>query len=72
MSKPAPGQKITRADLEGKIRNLQGGATERAEDAKASLVQVGAGLGLVLMLLVFLLGQRRGKRKSTIVEIRRF
>jgi hypothetical protein len=64
--------KITRGDLEGKLRSIQGGATERATAAKATATQIGVGVGLLVLILAFLLGQRRGKRRSTFVEIRRF
>jgi hypothetical protein len=64
--------KITPADIEAKLRNLKGGATERAKEAQATAVQIGIGIGLVVLIIAFLLGQRRGKRKTTFVEIRRF
>ncbi len=64
--------KITRADLENKLRAIQSGTTQRATEAKASLASIGAGVGVLVLILMFLLGQRRGKRKSTVVEIRRF
>jgi hypothetical protein len=64
--------RISRSDLEGKFRALKDGTSQKATDAKASLAQVGIGVALLLLLLTFLMGQRRGKRKTTLVEIRRF
>jgi hypothetical protein len=64
--------KVTKEELEGKLRALQDGVTARVEDRKPSLIKVAAGVGLVILILAFLFGQRRGKRKSAIVEIRRF
>ncbi|MCU1345023.1 MAG: hypothetical protein JWL70_1289 [Acidimicrobiia bacterium] len=64
--------KITKQDLEGKLRALQTGVTGRVESTKPSLIKIGAGIGFVVLVLTFLLGQRRGKRKTAIVEIRRF
>ena len=70
MNRPAP--KITPAYLENKLRGIQEGAKTRAIEAKASMVQIGAGIGVLVLIVTFLLGQRRGKRKTTLVEIRRF
>jgi hypothetical protein len=70
MSRPAA--KITREELEGKFRAIQGGAVERATEAKATITQIAVGVGIVALILAFLLGQRRGKKRSAIVEIRRF
>jgi hypothetical protein len=64
--------KVTKADLEGKLRALQGGTNEKIAEKKASAIQIGAGVGVLLLILVFLLGQRRGNRQTTTVEIRRF
>jgi hypothetical protein len=70
----APGtsrERITRNDLEDKFRELEGGAREQAESARSTLVTAGVVALLVLLLLAFLLGTRKGRKRSTIVEIRR-
>jgi hypothetical protein len=64
-------QRVTRDDIEAKLRAIQSDVTERVE-SKRSTVLAGAGAAVVLLLLIaFVLGRRRGKRKTTIVEIRR-
>ena len=45
---------------------------ETAESAKGIAVAVGAALAVGVVVIVFVLGKRRGKRKTTIVEVRRF
>lgn len=70
MSSTAP--KITRSDLEHKFRALQDGTKAKAVETQATAVKVGAGLGVLFLIIVFLLGQRRGTRKTTLVEIRRY
>ncbi len=65
------GTKITRDDLEAGIRRLQGDAQERVNDKKKTLVTIGAVAAVALVLVVFLLGKRSGKKKTTLVEIRR-
>ena len=63
--------RITRDDIEAKFRELQGDATETVDDAKSVAVTAAIAVGVVVVAAVFLLGRRRGRRKSTIVEIRR-
>ena len=72
MAKRAPATgKITRDDLEAKFADLQSGIQGKVESKKSTLITV-AGVGaVVLMLIVFMLGKRSGKRKTTLVEIRR-
>ena len=44
---------------------------DAVDDKKPALAGVAAGAGVVLLLLVFFLGKRAGKKRSAIVEIRR-
>jgi hypothetical protein len=63
--------RITRTDLEDKFRELEGGVREQAESARSTVVSAGVVAALVLLLLAYLLGTRKGKKRSTVVEIRR-
>jgi hypothetical protein len=63
--------RISRDDLESKFRELEGGARDQVASARSTAITAGV-IGLVLLLLLaFLLGRRRGKLRSTVVEIRR-
>lgn len=62
---------ITRDDLEGKFRELFEGARGEAASAKNTIVSVGVVVGIILLLIAFLLGRRGGKKRTTVVEIRR-
>jgi len=63
--------RITRADLESKLREVSGGVGETVEEAKPTIIGVAAA-GLALVVIVsYLLGRRRGRKRSAIVEIRR-
>jgi hypothetical protein len=63
--------RISRDDLESKFRELEGGARDQVASARSTAITAGI-IGLVvLLLLAFLLGRRRGKLRSTVVEIRR-
>jgi hypothetical protein len=70
-AEPAQQTKITRGDLESKFRAFQGDIQGKVDDKKQTLMAVGAGAGMFLMLVFFLLGRRSGKKKTTLVEIRR-
>jgi hypothetical protein len=63
--------RITRADIEGKLREMRGDVEETAEAAKTPLMAIAGGVAVAVVILAFLLGKRRGRRKSTVVEIRR-
>jgi hypothetical protein len=67
----APSDRITRDDLEDKFRELEGDAREQAESARSTVVTAGVVAALLLLLLAFLLGTRKGRKRSTVVEIRR-
>ena len=67
----APPPKVTRDDIEGKLRELQGGVKDKVDDQKSTLLTIAAVGGVVIVLIFFLLGRRSGKKKTTLVEIRR-
>ncbi len=63
--------KITRDDIEQRFRSIQEDAQARVYDKKSTIATVVGVGGVLLVLLVFLLGRRSGKKKTTLVEIRR-
>jgi hypothetical protein len=71
MSQPTMPGRISEQDLKNKLQAFQNTVQGKVDDKKATLVSVG-GTALVVMLVVFfLLGKRSGKKKTTLVEIRR-
>jgi hypothetical protein len=62
---------ITRGDIEAKLREIEGGVKQRLDDSRQKIIAVAGGVGLVLLVLAYLLGKRKGKKKTTFVEIRR-
>jgi hypothetical protein len=64
-------QRITPADLEAKFRELKTDVDDTAATAKSYAVPAGIGVAILVILIVFLLGKRRGKTKSSVIEIRR-
>jgi hypothetical protein len=63
--------KVTRGDIEHKFRELQSELTTAAEGAKNKVLAIGAAAGVAVLLVAYVLGRRAGKKKSTVVEIRR-
>jgi hypothetical protein len=64
-------EKITRDQIEAKLREVTGGVTDEVEGAKSQALAIGLGVVVVSVAIVFLIGRRMGRRKSTIVEVRR-
>jgi hypothetical protein len=64
-------KRVSRDDLEAKFRELQGDVKDKVDDTKQPLLAGAAVAGLLLLLIVFLVGKRSGKKKTTVVEIRR-
>ena len=62
---------IQRDDLEAKMRELQGEVDETARSATSTLVAVGAVVAVTVIAVAFLWGRRKGKKRTTIVEVRR-
>ena len=64
-------RRITRGDIEAKLREMRGDVEQTAEAAKTPILAIAGGVATAVIVLAFLLGKRRGRRKSTVVEIRR-
>jgi hypothetical protein len=73
MAKPtAPVQThITRDDLEQRFRALQEGVRGQVDDRRSTFLTAAGISTLLVVLVIFLLGRRSGKKKTTYVEIRR-
>jgi cellobiose-specific phosphotransferase system component IIC len=63
--------KITRTDLEQSFKSLQDVAKGKVGEKRNTFATIAGTGGVLLLLLVFLLGKRSGKKKTTLVEIRR-
>jgi hypothetical protein len=63
--------RISREDIESKLRALQGDVQGKVDDRRSTLVAIAGGVGVILVVAFYLRGRRSGKRRSTVVEIRR-
>ena len=64
-------EQITRDQIEAKFGELKDGIESAADAARGTATKVGIVAGIALLILVFILGSRRGKQGKTIVEVRR-
>ncbi len=62
---------ITEDDLRNKLQAFQDQVQGKVEEQKSTIAATVAGVGVVLAIVFFLLGKRAGRKRSTIVEIRR-
>lgn len=63
--------KITPADLENKFRDIQGQVDTVAQDSKKKAAVGGTAFAVILLLIIYVMGRNAGKKKSTVLEIRR-
>jgi hypothetical protein len=64
-------KRITRDDIEAKLREVAGDVDSGVESAKPKVISAAVGVGVLALLVAFLLGRRSGKHRSAVVEIRR-
>jgi hypothetical protein len=64
-------RRITRDDLERKLRSLQGNVDETRQSALSTAITVGAVVAVGVVAVAFWMGRRSGRRRSTVVEVRR-
>jgi hypothetical protein len=71
MTASSAARPITRDDIERKLRQLEGGVNEQKEAVASTLIAVGAAVAVGVIAVAFLMGRRRGRKKTTVVEVRR-
>jgi hypothetical protein len=62
---------ITRRDIENKLREIRGDVDTATESAKSIGLVAVVAVAVAVVGIAFLAGRRRGRKLSTIVEIRR-
>jgi hypothetical protein len=61
---------VTRADLEAKLREIEGAVDETKESARNAGVLIAVAV-VALIALLYLMGRRKGKKGSARVEVYR-
>ena len=62
---------ITRDDIEQSFRAIQTGVVGQVKSKRTRIIQGASAAAVIVVLLVFLFGKRAGRKRTTIVEIRR-
>lgn len=71
MSVQTNGRPITRADLETAFQRVVGEGEKTVEAAVPGALVVAGAVAAALVTLVYLAGKRRGRKRSSVIEIRR-
>lgn len=62
---------VTRTTIEDKLREIRGEVDSTAQSARPYALVAGAVLAVAVVGMAYLMGRRKGKKKTTLVEIRR-
>ncbi len=62
---------ISRDDIESKLRELQGEVDEGVDTARSVGTVVAVGAVVAVVVVAYWLGRRRGRKRRTVLEIRR-
>lgn len=62
---------VNRSDIEAKLREIRGEVDTTATAARPTAMTIAIVAGVALLGAAYLLGRRKGKKRSTVVEIRR-
>ena len=62
---------ITRADIQAKLQEIKGEVDETTDTAKPYALAAGVALAVLVVTAAYVMGRRKGKKKTTIVEVRR-
>ncbi|MGI9118666.1 MAG: hypothetical protein ACR2G7_00775 [Acidimicrobiales bacterium] len=65
------GTTVSRDDIEGKLREIKGEAGEVAESGRNYAVIAAVAVAVGVIAVAYLFGRRRGKKRTTVVEVRR-
>lgn len=64
-------RKINRGDIESKLNEIKGDVESTGQAAKPYALGAAVAGAIGIVAIAFLLGKRKGKKKTTVVEVRR-
>ncbi len=70
-TRPSPVGRVTRADVESALGDVQADLVTTVESRRRSLTVVGIGVGVLVVVVAYLFGRRSARRLAGIVEVRR-
>jgi hypothetical protein len=66
-----PPARVSRDDIEAKLRELRGEVDDRTEAAKAPVAAIALGAAVLTVVVAYWLGRRAGRKRRMVLEIRR-
>jgi len=63
---------ITRSDIEARFREIQGEVVAVEDEARTSVAAAVVIVAVTAVVIAFALGSRRGRKRRTVVEVRRY
>ncbi len=63
--------RITREDLEAKLREITGDVSDTVDSARSIGVAIAAAAGVAVIVAAYWFGRRKGRKRQTVLEIRR-
>lgn len=70
-AQPGVDRPVDRSDIENRLRDVRNDFESVKSSAAGAGIAAGIGLALLLVLIAFIIGRRRGLAKYAFVEIRR-
>jgi hypothetical protein len=64
-------EKVTRDDIEAKLRELRGEVDERVGSARATATVVAVAVAVGAVVIAYWMGRRRTRKRQMVLEIRR-
>lgn len=64
-------ERVTRADIEAKLREIRGEVDDTTDTAKPYALAAGIAVAIGVVALVYTMGRRKGRKRTTVVEVRR-
>ena len=62
---------ISRNDIQAKLREIQGEVDTTTTSAKPYALGAAVAIGVAVVALAYVLGRRKGRKRTTVVEVRR-
>jgi hypothetical protein len=67
----APRGPVSKADIEAKLREIKGEVDDTATSAKPIALAVGVAAAVAVVAFAYVMGRRKGRKRTTVVEVRR-
>ncbi|MHB1783688.1 MAG: hypothetical protein ACYCTE_13595 [Acidimicrobiales bacterium] len=71
MSGGRPGERVSLSDVEHQLRSIGGTAQSVVGQSRTTVTAAAVAGGVLTVASVYFLGRRRGRRRATVLEIRR-